>query len=395
MEPIRYCVSVSAAARRGARRACRWRRTTRARRHARCPAATEGRRPRRCSVASRWCRWRAVTGSTSPSVAGTSASLRGSVLTRSTLGRGSLAWRRPPRQDGTAAPRSPRIGYLDIKIYSGILEPGSRHEQQPERSTRVGLDNHLHAHRRGAGPGHGLAAAHRLGLRQAGRRRGRDARHLARRAASSPRSPTLLTPEQRIGDALAELGALAKTPEANIIKLPNVSASIPQLKAADRRAAGRRATRCPTTPTSPTTDEEKAARARYDKIKGSAVNPVLREGNSDRRAPASVKNYARKHPHSMGAWTADSKTNVATMGADDFRHNEKSVVIAADDTLRIELVGADGTDHRAQGVDPGPRRRGRRRHGHARRRARRLPRRRRSPAPRPRACSSRSTSRPR
>ena len=154
--------------------------------------------------------------------------------------------------------------------------------------------------------------------------------------------PDALAPEQRIGDALAELGQLAKTPEANIIKLPNISASIPQLKAAiaELQAAGYA---LPDYPDNPSTDEEKAARAAYDKIKGSAVNPVLREGNSDRRAPASVKSYARKHPHSMGAWSADSKTNVATMGEHDFRHNEKSVVVQADDTLRVELVGADGT----------------------------------------------------
>jgi isocitrate dehydrogenase len=154
--------------------------------------------------------------------------------------------------------------------------------------------------------------------------------------------PDALRPEQRIGDALAELGQLAKTPEANIIKLPNISASIPQLKAAiaELQAAGYA---LPDYPDNPTTDDEKAARAAYDKIKGSAVNPVLREGNSDRRAPASVKGYARKHPHSMGAWSSDSKTNVATMGQHDFRHNEKSVVLAADDTLRVEHVAADGT----------------------------------------------------
>ncbi|MGO4600192.1 NADP-dependent isocitrate dehydrogenase [Terrabacter sp. 2RAF25] len=154
--------------------------------------------------------------------------------------------------------------------------------------------------------------------------------------------PDALKPEQRVGDALAELGELAKTPEANIVKLPNISASIPQLKAAiaELQAAGYD---LPDYPDNPATDDEKAARAAYDKVKGSAVNPVLREGNSDRRAPASVKSYARKHPHSMGAWSADSKTNVATMGEHDFRHNEKSVVIEADDTLRVELVGADGT----------------------------------------------------
>ena len=153
--------------------------------------------------------------------------------------------------------------------------------------------------------------------------------------------PERLTDEQRQGDALAELGALAKTPEANIIKLPNISASIPQLKAAvaELRSQGYD---LPEYPDLPSTDAERDVKARYDKVKGSAVNPVLREGNSDRRAPLSVKNYARKHPHRMGAWTADSKTNVATMGVDDFRSNEKTVVIPADDTLRIEFVGADG-----------------------------------------------------
>ena len=154
--------------------------------------------------------------------------------------------------------------------------------------------------------------------------------------------PERLTDDQRVGDALAELGELAKRPEANIIKLPNISASIPQLKAADRRAAGA-GLRPAGLPRQPDTDEERDVRARYDKVKGSAVNPVLREGNSDRRAPASVKKYARSHPHSMGAWSPDSKTNVATMGHDDFRSNEKSVVLAADDTLRIEHVAADGT----------------------------------------------------
>jgi isocitrate dehydrogenase len=147
---------------------------------------------------------------------------------------------------------------------------------------------------------------------------------------------------QRLDDALAELGELAKRPEANIIKLPNISASIPQLKAviAELQSKGYD---LPDYPDSPSTDEEKDARARYDKVKGSAVNPVLREGNSDRRAPASVKQYARNHPHSMGAWTSESRTNVAHMTADDFRSNEKSVVVPADDTLRIELAGDDGT----------------------------------------------------
>ncbi|MGO2082008.1 NADP-dependent isocitrate dehydrogenase [Glutamicibacter arilaitensis] len=153
--------------------------------------------------------------------------------------------------------------------------------------------------------------------------------------------PDYVTEEQRISDALAELGELAKTPEANIIKLPNISASIPQLKAAiaELQAAGYA---LPDYPDNPSSDEETDIRARYDKIKGSAVNPVLREGNSDRRAPLSVKNYARKYPHSMGEWSADSKTNVATMGVDDFAANEKSVVIDADKKISIRFVGEDG-----------------------------------------------------
>ncbi len=154
--------------------------------------------------------------------------------------------------------------------------------------------------------------------------------------------PERLTEEQRIADDLAELGQLATTPEANIIKLPNVSASIPQLKAAVKELQSQ-GYDLPDYPESPDTDEERETRARYDKVKGSAVNPVLREGNSDRRAPLSVKQYAKTHPHRMGAWSPDSRTNVATMGEHDFRSNEKSVVIEADDTLRIEHVAADGT----------------------------------------------------
>ena len=154
--------------------------------------------------------------------------------------------------------------------------------------------------------------------------------------------PERLSDEQRIDDALAELGQLATRPEANIIKLPNVSASVPQLKAAVKELQ-EQGFDLPDYPENPQTDEDRDVRARYDKVKGSAVNPVLREGNSDRRAPASVKNYAKSHPHRMGAWSADSKTNVATMGKDDFRTNEKSVVIDAEDTLRIEHVAADGT----------------------------------------------------
>ncbi|OOP63931.1 isocitrate dehydrogenase (NADP(+)) [Arthrobacter sp. SRS-W-1-2016] len=151
-----------------------------------------------------------------------------------------------------------------------------------------------------------------------------------------------LTEEQRISDALAELGELAKKPEANIIKLPNISASVPQLKAAIAELQ-RQGYALPDYPDNPSSDEETDIRSRYDKIKGSAVNPVLREGNSDRRAPLSVKNYARQNPHSMGAWSADSKTNVAHMTANDFRSNEKSVVIPADDTVKIQIVREDGT----------------------------------------------------
>lgn len=146
-----------------------------------------------------------------------------------------------------------------------------------------------------------------------------------------------LPEEQRIGDALAELGELATTPQANIIKLPNISASVPQLKAAIKELQAQ-GYALPDYPDEPKTDEERDARARYDAVKGSAVNPVLREGNSDRRAPQAVKNYARKHPHSMGAWSPDSRTRVATMGADDFRSNEQSVVLPADDTLTIQHV---------------------------------------------------------
>ncbi|WP_225805369.1 NADP-dependent isocitrate dehydrogenase [Streptomyces sp. NK15101] len=154
--------------------------------------------------------------------------------------------------------------------------------------------------------------------------------------------PEFLEEGQRIPDALSELGDLAKTPGANIIKLPNVSASIPQLKAAiaELQAQGYA---LPDYPDDPQTDQDKDVRARYDKIKGSAVNPVLREGNSDRRAPGSVKNYAKTHPHRMGAWTPESKTNVATMSENDFASTEKSVVIAEDDTLRFEFTAADGT----------------------------------------------------
>lgn len=154
--------------------------------------------------------------------------------------------------------------------------------------------------------------------------------------------PDRLTDEQRVPDTLAELGELVETPEANIVKLPNISASIPQLKATikELQADGYD---LPDYPEVATSDEAKDIRARYDRVKGSAVNPVLREGNSDRRAPKAVKNYARQHPHSMGEWSKDSKTNVATLGHDDFRSNEKSVIIPEDDTLTIQLVTDRGT----------------------------------------------------
>jgi isocitrate dehydrogenase len=151
----------------------------------------------------------------------------------------------------------------------------------------------------------------------------------------------ILAAFQLAPDALAELGAMTADPAANIIKLPNISASVPQLKAAiaELRAQG---FALPDYPDEPKTDAERDTRARYDKVTGSAVNPVLRQGNSDRRAPAAVKNYAKTHPHRMGAWAADSKTQVVTMTAGDFFHSELSVVLPADDTLRIELVAADG-----------------------------------------------------
>src|SRR3954462_1588067 len=149
----------------------------------------------------------------------------------------------------------------------------------------------------------------------------------------------LLPPAQQVPDTLGALGALTLKPEANIIKLPNISASVPQLKEAiaELQAHG---FQVPDYPEVPKTDAEKDAKARYSKVKGSAVNPVLREGNSDRRAPKAVKDYARKHPHSMGAWSPDSKTTVGTLGHDDFFSNEKSVTVPAATTVRIEFVPA-------------------------------------------------------
>jgi len=153
--------------------------------------------------------------------------------------------------------------------------------------------------------------------------------------------PEYLTPQQKQPDALAELGELAKTPEANIIKLPNISASIPQLVATIKELQSQ-GYKLPDYPENPKDDKEKDIKARYDKVKGSAVNPVLREGNSDRRAPLSVKAYARKHPHKMGAWSSDSKTHVSHMTGGDFRSNEKSVTIPAATTAKVEFTGADG-----------------------------------------------------
>nr|WP_299068922.1 NADP-dependent isocitrate dehydrogenase [uncultured Allomuricauda sp.] len=154
--------------------------------------------------------------------------------------------------------------------------------------------------------------------------------------------PEFLNADQQISDNLAQLGELAKTPEANIIKLPNISASIPQLKEAIEELQ-QKGYNLPSYPDEPKTDEEKTIKAKYDKIKGSAVNPVLREGNSDRRAPKAIKNYAKKNPHSMGAWSSESKTHVATMAEGDFKHNEKSLTMKAAGDVRIELVDSSGT----------------------------------------------------
>ena len=154
--------------------------------------------------------------------------------------------------------------------------------------------------------------------------------------------PDYVTEDQKISNDLEELGELAKTPEANIIKLPNISASIPQLKEAIAELQ-KNGYAIPSYPDEPKTEEEKEIKSRYDKVKGSAVNPVLREGNSDRRAPKAVKNYAKKNPHSMGAWTSDSKSHVATMDHGDFKSNEKSVTVDKATTVNIQFDKADGT----------------------------------------------------
>ncbi len=154
--------------------------------------------------------------------------------------------------------------------------------------------------------------------------------------------PEYLTDDQKVSDDLAELGKLATTPEANIIKLPNISASVPQLNEAIKELQSK-GYKLPDYPTSPKNEEEKNVQAKYDKIKGSAVNPVLREGNSDRRAPKAVKEYARANPHSMGAWSKDSKSHVASMGSGDFYGSEKSVTLTGADSIRIEHVAKDGS----------------------------------------------------
>ena len=153
--------------------------------------------------------------------------------------------------------------------------------------------------------------------------------------------PDYLTPQQKQADALSELGELAKTPEANIIKLPNISASLPQIQEAVKELQSQ-GYKLPDYPENPKDDKEKDIKTRYDKVKGSAVNPVLREGNSDRRAPLSVKAHTRKHPHKMGAWSPDSKTHVSHMKGGDFRSNEKSMTTTAATDVRIEFVGQDG-----------------------------------------------------
>src|SRR6202789_2288227 len=163
--------------------------------------------------------------------------------------------------------------------------------------------------------------------------------------------PDKLTPAQRIKDELTELGELTLRPEANIIKLPNISASVPQLKGAIKELQGK-GYDVPDYPDNAGTDAEKDVRARYGKVLGSAVNPVLREGNSDRRAAGAVKQYARNHPHKMGTWSADSKSHVAYMSGGDFYGSEVSATVAAATNARIELVGTNGTVTLLKGKTP-------------------------------------------
>ncbi|MDO1511288.1 NADP-dependent isocitrate dehydrogenase [Maribacter confluentis] len=162
--------------------------------------------------------------------------------------------------------------------------------------------------------------------------------------------PEFLTPEQRVSNDLEELGKMAKMPEANIIKLPNISASVPQLNGAIKELQAK-GYNLPNYPDEPKNDQEKEIKAKYDKIKGSAVNPVLREGNSDRRAPRAVKNYAKQNPHSMGAWSSDSKTHVATMGEGDFQANEKSLTVPNATAVQIKLVSNGATSILKENID--------------------------------------------
>src|SRR5690606_27248251 len=171
-----------------------------------------------------------------------------------------------------------------------------------------------------------------------------DTRDISLAARILSQFPEALRDDQRVADDLAELGDLAKTPEANIIKLPNISASVPQLKAAIKELQAQ-GFALPAYPDEPRDESERETKARYDKVKGSAVNPVLREGNSDRRAPASVKAYARKHPHRMGKWEPDSKSHVTHMESGDFYGSEQSVEVARPGSVRIELEGRDGRRH--------------------------------------------------
>ena len=237
---------------------------------------------------------------------------------------------------------------------------------------------------------HLLPPADRAGVHQA-------RRHRRSRPATSP-SPAA---SSRSSPTCSPTSSGSTTPSPNSARWPRARGQHhqaaehlrlrPAAQGRHRRAAGARATTLPDYPENPQTDAEKDARARYDKVMGSAVNPVLREGNSDRRAPEAVKDYAKAHPHSMGAWCADSKTSVGTMGDDDFFSNEKSVTVAADDTVQIEFVGADGTTKVLKETTPAQGRRDPRRHRHEQGRAASPSSPSRSPRPRPTACSSRCT----
>ena len=204
--------------------------------------------------------------------------------------------------------------------------------------------------------------------------------------------PEKLKPEQRINDELTELGELALKPEANIMKLPNISASIPQLKAAIKELQGK-GYDVPDYPDNPTTDAEKDIKARYGKVFGSVVNPVLREGNSDRRAAGAVKQYARNNPHKMGAWSKDSKSHVAYMPGGDYYGSEISTTVAGGDQRPHRAGRRRRQDDGAQGEDADPGRRDHRRRGDERQGAARLLRPSRSKPPRRKACCSRCTSR--